>query len=48
MFIFLRERNSPTRGIRGLQRDEKAAGGVFFPPAGLLGGGQEWDLLIPV
>lgn len=48
MVIFLRDRNSSTRGISALQRDEKAAGGVFFPPAGRLAGGQEGGLLIPV
>lgn len=48
MFILLREINSPRRGINGLQRVEKAVGGAFFPPAGLLAGEQEWGLLIPV
>lgn len=48
MFVLLRERNSPRRGINGLQRDEKAAEEVFFPPAGPLAGEQEWGLLTPV
>lgn len=47
MFIF-QERNSPTRGKNGLQRDEKAAGWVFLSPAGLLAEEQEWGLIIPV
>lgn len=45
MFILLKERNS-TKRINGLQRDEKAAGGTFFPPAGLLVGEEEWGLPI--
>lgn len=48
MFVLLSERNSPRRGINGLRRDEKAAEEVFFPPAGLRAGEQEWGLLIPV